>query len=130
MDIRAKLPKGNWIWPAIWLLPKNNEFGQWPASGEIDLVESRGNDPACADGGRNTFGSTLHWGPGWPMDAWENAHAEYKGDDLSDDFHVYTLDWTAEGISTSIDDQKVLDFKFDQDMFTKGGFDEKIDNPW
>ena len=114
MDIRAKLPKGDWIWPAIWLLPKDNAYGQWPASGEIDIVESRGNDPACSEGGRNTFGSTLHWGPGYPMDAWEKAHAEYKSDDdLSADFHVYSLDWSADSLQTSIDGNVVLDFKFD-----------------
>lgn len=44
VQIRAKLPKGDWIWPAIWMLPKDNAYGQWPASGEIDIMESRGND--------------------------------------------------------------------------------------
>jgi len=66
VDIRAKLPKGDWIWPAIWMLPKHNAYGGWPASGEIDIVESRGNDASCSAGGRDTFGSTLHYGPGYP----------------------------------------------------------------
>lgn len=52
-EIRAKLPKGDWIWPAIWFLPKNDEYGTWPASGEIDLMESRGNPSSCQAGGRN-----------------------------------------------------------------------------
>jgi hypothetical protein len=51
--------------PAIWLLPKNNEYGNWPASGEIDILESRGNDVNYPAGGVNTFGSTLHWGTNW-----------------------------------------------------------------
>lgn len=46
VEIKAKLPKGDWLWPAIWMLPAHNEYGQWPASGEIDIMESRGNDPA------------------------------------------------------------------------------------
>ena len=41
--LKAKLPKGDWLWPAIWMLPRYNEYGQWPASGEIDIMESRGN---------------------------------------------------------------------------------------
>jgi beta-glucanase (GH16 family) len=38
--VEAKLPKGDWLWPAIWLLPEKNAYGQWPASGEIDLMVS------------------------------------------------------------------------------------------
>lgn len=47
-EIRAKMPTGDWLWPAIWFLPKHNEYGNWPLSGEIDLVESRGNPVTCA----------------------------------------------------------------------------------
>ena len=119
LEIKAKLPKGDWIWPAIWLLPTDQAYGTWPASGEIDIVESRGNPASCSSGGVNKFGSTLHFGPGWPYDAWDKAHAEYTSTtgDLSDDFHVYGMDWTADHITTSIDGKTVLDFKFDQPMF-------------
>jgi len=130
-EIKAKLPKGDWIWPAIWMLPTDNAYGQWPASGEIDIVESRGNDKSCSTGGRNTFGSTLHYGPGYPYDAWETAHADYTHPtDLSDDFHVYGVEWTEDHIKTTIDGTEVLDFKFDQDLFTKGGFPSDVHNPW
>jgi beta-glucanase (GH16 family) len=47
VEVMAKLPKGDWIWPGIWLLPKGDVYRQWPASGEIDIVESRGN--LCSD---------------------------------------------------------------------------------
>ena len=132
VEIKAKLPKGDWIWPAIWMLPKSNAFGQWPASGEIDIVEARGNPASCSVGGRNKFGSTLHWGPGWPMDAWSKAHAEYTHDagDLSDDFHVYGLDWTKDHIKTTIDGKEVLNYQFNKDPFTAGGFDKNLNNPW
>ena len=131
LEVKAKLPKGDWIWPAIWLLPVDNAYGQWPASGEIDLVESRGNDASCEFGGRNTFGSTLHWGPGYPADAWEKAHADYvHPTDLSDDFHLYKLDWTKDHLRTYVDDTLVLDVNFDEDMFTKGEFDAAYNNPW
>jgi beta-glucanase (GH16 family) len=61
VEVRAKLPKGDWLWPAIWLLPARNEYGMWPASGEIDIMESRGNtnNPDSAGGGVESFGSTL-----------------------------------------------------------------------
>ena len=38
VEVRAKLPKGDWLWPAIWMLPRHNEYGEWPASGEIDIM--------------------------------------------------------------------------------------------
>jgi beta-glucanase (GH16 family) len=129
-EIRAQLPKGDWIWPAIWFLPKDNNYGQWPASGEIDLVESRGTSGSC-EGGRNSFGSTLHYGPGWPYDAWEKAHADYvHTSDLSDAMHIYGLEWTEKGIKTTIDGKTVLDYTFDDGNFKKGGFPESLENPW
>jgi beta-glucanase (GH16 family) len=131
LEVRAQLPKGDWLWPAIWMLPKDNMYGQWPASGEIDIVESRGNDASCEAGGRNKFASTLHYGPGWPMDAWETAHAEYTHtEDLSNGMHDYGLEWTPEYIKTTIDGKEVLNFPFDKPLFEKGSFDTKIDNPW
>jgi len=74
VEVKAKLPKGDWIWPAIWLLPANNEYGSWPASGEIDIMESRGNDVSYASGGHNKFGSTLHWGPDWSNNRYSLTH--------------------------------------------------------
>lgn len=47
------------------MLPVDNAYGNWPASGEIDIMESRGNGPEYAAGGNNKFGSTLHWGPSY-----------------------------------------------------------------
>lgn len=77
VEVRAKLPKGDWLWPAIWMLPKNQQYGLWPASGEIDIMESRGNAASYPEGGNNMFGSTLHWGPYFGQDKWPQTHAEY-----------------------------------------------------
>ena len=54
---------------ALWLLPKYNVYGEWPASGEIDLVKSRGNQRLMDNGnniGVEQVSSTLHWGPYFP----------------------------------------------------------------
>lgn len=45
VEIRARLPRGDWLWPAVWMLPTDYEYGPWPMSGEIDIMESRGNGP-------------------------------------------------------------------------------------
>lgn len=70
------MPKGDWLWPAMWLLPKYHSYGDWPSSGEIDVMESRGNAnyPKC---GVNCYGSTLHWGPSAMANGWPKTHAEY-----------------------------------------------------
>jgi beta-glucanase (GH16 family) len=130
-EIRAKLPKGDWIWPAIWFLPKDNAYGQWPASGEIDLVESRGNSCPGVAGGSESFGTTLHWGPDYHNDAYEKATKQYTHtESLGNDFHIYGLDWSEDGIKSSIDGIEVMNFPFDKDMWTQGGFPDGMSNPW
>jgi beta-glucanase (GH16 family) len=134
VEIKAQLPKGDWIWPAMWFLPKNNEFGTWPASGEIDLVESRGNDPSCSAGGSDTFGSTLHYGPNWDQDVWDKTHAQYKhSESLGDAMHTYGLIWTEDKLQTYFDteDNVILDVDFTkEDLWSLGGFPDTEFNPW
>ena len=89
VEVVAKLPKGDWLWPAIWMLPARNEYGMWPASGEIDIMESRGNlnYPREAEGGCDSFGSTLHWGVDWTQNQFQKTHQIYHHpSNLSDDF--------------------------------------------
>merc|ERR1711973_197469 len=51
IEIRAQMPKGDWIWPALWMMPQESVYGGWPRSGEIDICESRGNlDLQCPYG--------------------------------------------------------------------------------
>lgn len=45
VEVIAKLPTGDWIWPSIWMLPVEETYGAWPASGEIDIMQARGNPP-------------------------------------------------------------------------------------
>ncbi|XP_060073960.1 beta-1,3-glucan-binding protein-like [Ylistrum balloti] len=117
IEIEAKMPLGDWIWPAIWMLPLRNAYGQWPASGEIDIVESRGNRHYTAsDGthkGADSFGSTLHFGPSIldkSYDPWQTAHVEktLPQGTLADDFHKYGVEWTEDHIKFLFDDQETL----------------------
>lgn len=94
VEVKAKLPKGDWLWPAIWMLPTYNEYGNWPSSGEIDIMESRGNDPSYPLGGHDSFGSTLHWGPNWDQNKFSLTHKDYKHtESLNNAFHTYGLYW-------------------------------------
>jgi len=133
MEIRAKMPRGDWLWPALWLLPKYNSYGNWPASGEIDLVESRGN-MGYPDGGVNQIGSTLHWGPTWQNDAYVKTHATYTlpDGDFADDFHIFGFVWSNTSLYTYIDQDsnRVLSVPFDNSFWQKGGWSNTWDNPW
>lgn len=133
-ETRAKMPRGDWMWPAIWLLPAQEQYGLWPASGEIDIVESRGNDPSYGPGGVNTFGSTLHFGPYGGQDPFNLAHKEYTlpSGDFSTDFHVFGLIWNTTNIITYLDtpDNIVLNVPINKGFFDKGGWSPSTFNPW
>jgi len=90
-EVRARLPAGQGIWPAIWLLPAS---GAWPP--EVDIVELLGDNP-------HTVYMTEHWGK-WP-DIREDG-GQFSGPDFSADFHVFRLDWLPEKITWYIDGVK------------------------
>ncbi|KAI9649850.1 hypothetical protein NHQ30_002432 [Ciborinia camelliae] len=78
VEVIAKMPKGDWLWPAIWMMPEDSVYGPWPASGEIDLAESKGNDGATYDGGRDSVISALHWGPIPQVDAFWKTDGKHN----------------------------------------------------
>jgi len=98
-EICAKIPFGRGIWPAIWMLPTDDVYGPWAASGEIDIMEAFGREPGQILG-------TLHYGATWPNNA-SNGPVRYTlplSKHFSDDFHVFTLEWTADKIRWFVDD--------------------------
>jgi len=135
IEVRAKLPTGDWIWPAIWMVPRYNSYGDWPASGEIDIVESRGNAAGYAAGGIDYIASTMHWGPYWAVNGYEKTHQEYKAPsgDFGSDFHVFGMSWDKNGLYTYMDDEKnvILNVSWvDEDFWTRGGWGNTYANPW
>lgn len=137
IEVVAKMPKGDWIWPAIWMLPKHNEYGTWPASGEIDILESRGNlDLKDADGvskGHDNIGMTMHWGPYWPLNGYTKTTEETHGS-FGDDFHKYTVEWTSDYVRFLVDDVELTTVDPGEEGFWSfGDFESQasgIDNPW
>lgn len=109
--IRAKMPVGDWMWPAIWMLPENWEYGGWPASGEIDIVESVGNrnyvDRQGQMLGIQKMGSALHWGPRWDQNRYylSNLPKWSYANNYGDSYHTYILDWSTNGLRFYIDDE-------------------------
>lgn len=82
VEVEAQLPEGDWLWPAIWMMPVDDTYGEWPNSGEIDIMESRGNNYTYKMGGNNVASSALHWGPTQALDAW------YKTNNHRDALHT------------------------------------------
>jgi beta-glucanase (GH16 family) len=137
VEARARMPKGDWIWPAIWLLPRFEEYGMWPTSGEIDLVESRGNlDLRKEDGTQvgNTFGGqTLHWGPFFEGNRYPLTNADFHAD-LADNFHEYAVEWNKDSIVFELDGNEIMKVEPPEGGFWEmGEFDKDfpgIDNAW
>eukprot|EP01095_Lingulamoeba_sp_RSL-Kostka_P013849 TRINITY_DN5847_c2_g1_i1.p1 TRINITY_DN5847_c2_g1~~TRINITY_DN5847_c2_g1_i1.p1 ORF type:complete len:372 (+),score=142.58 TRINITY_DN5847_c2_g1_i1:54-1169(+) len=135
VEISAKLPKGDWIWPALWLMPRHNAYGEWPASGEIDIMESRGNGVDYPPGGVNQVGGTLHWGPFYPEDPYEKTTGIYKLEhgDFSESFHTFGLYWDKDRMYTYVDDDSniVLDIPISESFWKLGGWENRgLSNPW
>lgn len=98
VDIRAALPFGQGIWPALWMLGSNFGNVGWPACGEIDIMEMIG-----GNGREKTVHGTAHWEQG--------GHASY-GDsytltngDFQNEFHVFSIEWDETSIKWYVDDQ-------------------------
>jgi beta-glucanase (GH16 family) len=101
IDIRAALPQGKGIWPALWMLGANYQTDPWPKCGEIDIMELVGG----GDGDKTVHG-TAHW------EADDGTRAEYTGDTslesgtFGDEFHVFSIEWTPQAITWLVDDEE------------------------
>lgn len=132
VEVRAKLPRGDWLWPAIWMLPVNNTYGPWPMSGEIDIMESRGNGRDYPDQGIDYVRGSLNWGPISFIDAvyktfgwWTQRRTDY-----GEAFHTYALEWTDQFIRIYVDSrlQYMLQLSFSEPFFSRGDFPAVVEN--
>jgi beta-glucanase (GH16 family) len=85
-EFRVKLPTGRGVWPALWMMPQEDKYGGWAASGEIDIMEARGQEPHKVLG-------TLHYGSRWPGNVHTSREYVLPGGGTIADFHVYALEW-------------------------------------
>jgi beta-glucanase (GH16 family) len=118
IEARVKVPTGVGSWPAVWMLGTDIHDNPWPACGEIDIIEARG----CAP--REVIG-TVH-GPGYCADNGRGTSIWLEAD-LSDDFHVFAIEWLPSGItwyldgekyfSTSPEDIAPLEWVFDHEFY-------------
>jgi beta-glucanase (GH16 family) len=97
-EARMKLPYGQGIWPAFWLLGEDVDKVGWPACGEIDIMENIGREPALVHG-------TIH-GPGYSGEKGLGASYALKdGKRFADDYHVFAVEWEPQAIRFYVDDK-------------------------
>lgn len=115
IEARIKFPDlADGLWPAFWTLGNNFSVVGWPRSGELDIVEM-GNSQAIAQGVVNRrVGSAAHWDS-------DGNYATFSGHldadtDLDDDYHLFSMDWTPNGVTTYLDGQQVWFFNSDLDV--------------
>ncbi|KAF2036302.1 concanavalin A-like lectin/glucanase [Setomelanomma holmii] len=140
VEVVAKLPAGDWLWPAIWMLPKDNVYGDWPRSGEIDILESRGNNYTYAQGGNNIASSTLHFGPDFENDGWWRNNVKRKAlhTTYASGYNVFGVEWSEKYIFTYINSRlmQVMYTHFDEPFWNYGRFPladsngTRLQNPW
>lgn len=117
-EVKAKLPTGKGTWPAIWMLPTDSEYGGWPKSGEIDIMEHVGHD-------RNRVHITVH------TEAYNHSKGTQKGKNkiiptASTDFHLYRVDWTPYAVRGYIDDQQMFEFVNEGKDYSTWPFDKRF----
>ena len=105
IEARAKLPNTQGIWPAIWMMPAFSPYGDWPACGEIDIMEFIGSEPDRTHG-------TLHFGN--PHEFLTASYVFPEGQAPDQDFHVYALEWDPDEFRWYVDDVQFHSVSVDQ----------------
>ncbi|TVQ66145.1 MAG: glycoside hydrolase family 16 protein [Balneolaceae bacterium] len=118
IEARAKMPQGQGIWPAIWMLPTRDN-PVWPRDGEIDIMELVGHEPATVHG-------TVHFGTDWQNHEWRGG--EYTLDEgiFADDFHVFAIEWKMNEIQFFVNDTHY----FTVTPSTTAGYQYPFNNPF
>mgnify|MGYP001182551747 CR=1 FL=1 len=118
IEVRAKIPTGKGMWPAIWMLPSDNVYGIWPKSGEIDIMENVGFEP-----------NTIHWNV--HTESYNHSIGTNKGD--KDDFfepynnyYTYAVEWYEDSIRFLVDDVEYFQFDKESSNSNVWPFDQKF----
>ena len=94
-EVRADLPTGQGMWPAIWLLPRDLGAAPWPTGGEIDIMENVGNDTYFVKGSYH-----YNYDPGTPI----TSNADYiTGENFAAGMHVYAVEWDPDQLRFYVD---------------------------
>ncbi|BDC94742.1 family 16 glycosylhydrolase [Treponema bryantii] len=102
IEARIKMPTGNGLWPAFWLLPATTDYGTWASSGEIDILEAKGRLP-------NRVYGTVHFGQAWPGNKYTSSMYKFPNNETIADYHVYSLEWEPGVLRWLVDGNKYFE---------------------
>lgn len=105
-DIVAKLPTGEGTWPAIWMMPADNLYGEWPKSGEIDIMENVGKEPEWIHGSLHS--EKYNFKNGNQVTKKVSIPTNYS------EYHTYSVIWTPEYIEFLVDEVPYLKHSYDE----------------
>jgi beta-glucanase (GH16 family) len=117
-EISAKLPDGRGLWPAIWMLPSDWEYGGWPESGEIDIMENVGYDPY------NVVASVHTESYNHRIGTQKNKTIAVNNNRAV--FHTYSMEWDKNKIETFVDDSLYFTFTKEADDFKVWPFNKRF----
>jgi len=95
IEMRAKIPTGGGMWPAFWMMPQDDAYGGWAASGELDIMESVNSTTSIT--------GVIHFGGTWPNNTSSGGSYSPGGINFADDFHVYAVEWEPDQIRWYVD---------------------------
>jgi beta-glucanase (GH16 family) len=95
-EARIKIPSGQGLWPAFWLVGNDMKKVGWPACGEIDVMETVGKEPSIVHG-------TIH-GPGYSGAQGIASSFRLAGGRFADDYHIYAVEWEPSALRFYVDD--------------------------
>ncbi|ORY29215.1 concanavalin A-like lectin/glucanase [Rhizoclosmatium globosum] len=139
-EIQFRAPRGDWMWPAIWMMPEKDVYGTWPFSGEIDLMESYGNGKGYMGGAYRAI-SSLHYGMDFPKLSYRKDYGFEKmlrRGPLFSTTHTIGWEWTPTYFKTWLDNplRTIMYINFDQTAYKRAGFPftfpngTAINDPW
>ena len=116
IEVKAKLPSTLGSWPAIWMMPEERRYGNWPQCGEIDIMENVGYNP-------DSVLSTVHTG------SYNHQLGTQKGGiiylpDCDEEFHVYSLEWKEDLLKFFVDDTEIFTYDNEKKTSDEWPFDQ------
>lgn len=109
-EAKIKLPVGDGLWPAYWMMPQDDVYGGWAASGEIDIMEAKGRYPNQSIG-------ALHFGGSWPNNTHTHQVYHFPSGTSIADFNVYAIEWEEDVIRWYVNDVLI---KTSRSWYTEG----------
>jgi beta-glucanase (GH16 family) len=117
VEVKAKLPMGRGLWPAVWMLGTNIGEVGWPVCGEIDIMENVGFNP-------DVIHANIH------TKAYNHVSGNHRGSNIfvsqpHQDFHVYAIEWFDDRINFFVDDNNYFSYANDGSGWETWPFDQK-----